>query len=114
MIVPFWADVDTTRGGTVHYRESMDRQQLKKVGTEVSNAYPDQSPITLAWSFVVTWDNVAFFGAGSSCGGISKRNTFQVIKNDLKSRRSKYYSKFVNVFCAGCPRQRRIPFFRNL
>jgi len=81
MIVPFWADVDTRRGGTVYYRESSDSAQLQKASQEVSQAFPTLGRINLGWIFIVTWAEVAFFGAqvpSSSCPGRSLRNTFQV------------------------------------
>lgn len=81
MIVPFWADVDTRKGGTVHYRETTTRSILLKASDEIRRGFPSFNNINLGWSFIITWDNVAFYGAVEEpdCRGTDKRNTFQTI-----------------------------------
>lgn len=79
MIVPFWSDVDTRVGGRVHYRETTDRVFLLKASAEIRMGFPSLSNINLGWAFVVTWDDVGFYGATANCDGLTKRNTFQVI-----------------------------------
>lgn len=79
MIVPFWSDVDTRRGGTVNYRETTDRPFLLKASEEIRRGFPSLNNINLGWAFVVTWDDVAFYGASATCDGLTKRNTFQAI-----------------------------------
>lgn len=77
MVAPFWADVDTTRGGVVWYRESKDAGLLARATTDVRKAVLNQPRFTASWLFIATWDNVAFFGSQ----GIKrqKRNTFQAV-----------------------------------
>jgi hypothetical protein len=80
MIIPFWADVDTTNGGNVYYRETTDSSLLEKAKQEVIRAFPGTSNnLSLEWLFIVTWDNVAFFGSQNNCSGTNFRNSFQTI-----------------------------------
>ncbi|XP_048768432.2 protein mesh-like [Ostrea edulis] len=77
MIAPFWADVDTTRGGTVWYRETTDDDLLNRASEEVRTYFPQFYRFKASWLFVATWDRVSFYGCTlSSC---SKTNTFQVL-----------------------------------
>lgn len=41
MIAPFWADIDTTRGGAVWYRETTNADLLDRATKEVTNNYPN-------------------------------------------------------------------------
>nr|XP_034303984.1 protein mesh isoform X2 [Crassostrea gigas] len=77
MIAPYWADIDTTRGGTVWYRETTDAVLLDRATKEVTNNYPEFFRFKASWVFIATWDRVAFYGcAGVGC---SKTNTFQAV-----------------------------------
>lgn len=68
MIAPFWADIDTTRGGTVWYRETTDAVLLDRATDEVRNNYPNFFRFKASWVFIATWDRVAFYGcAGGGC-----------------------------------------------
>eukprot|EP00105_Crassostrea_gigas_P046261 XP_019930409.1 PREDICTED: protein mesh [Crassostrea gigas] len=77
MIAPFWADIDTTRGGTVWYRETTNDTMLDRATDEVRAYFPDFFRFRASWVFIATWDRVAFFGC--SGGGCSKNNTFQAV-----------------------------------
>ncbi|XP_062583115.1 protein mesh-like [Saccostrea cucullata] len=77
LLTPFWADVDTTKGGHVRYRETTDPNILDKASHEIKAYFPDFSRFHAAWVFIATWDNVAFFGCSSS--GCLKQNTFQAV-----------------------------------
>ncbi|XP_048768421.2 protein mesh-like [Ostrea edulis] len=77
MIAPFWADVDTTRGGTVWYRETTDDDLLNRASEEVRTYFPQFYRFKASWLFVATWDRVSFYGCTSS--SCSKTNRFQVI-----------------------------------
>uniref|UniRef100_K1QM71 Sushi, nidogen and EGF-like domain-containing protein 1 n=1 Tax=Magallana gigas TaxID=29159 RepID=K1QM71_MAGGI len=77
MIAPFWADIDTTRGGAVWYRETTNADLLDRTTKEVTNNYPNFFRFKASWIFIATWDRVAFYGcAGVGC---SKTNTFQAV-----------------------------------
>lgn len=73
MIAPFWADIDTTRGGTVWYRETTNDTMLDRATHEVRAYFPDFFRFRASWVFIATWDRVAFFGC--SGGGCSKVKT---------------------------------------
>jgi len=66
LIAPFWADVDTTNGGNVSYRESTDIVLLQRATGDVRRAFIAQHKFTATWIFIATWERVAFFGARNS------------------------------------------------
>ena len=70
MIAPFWADIDTTRGGTVWYRETTDKQLLDRATDEVRAYFPKFMKFRASWIFIATWDHVAFYGCSED--GCSK------------------------------------------
>lgn len=94
MIVPFWADIDTRKGGFVYYREATDASLLDKAKRDIDLAYPNLPNIRFNWIFVTTWSNVAFYGSSSSCDGLNKRNTFQLalVSDGLYSFAIFYYN----------------------
>jgi len=81
MILPYWADVNTALGGVVYYREADDPELLTKAKTDINLIYPNTN-LELDWLFIITWDDVAFFGSeppSEDCEGSNKRNTYQAI-----------------------------------
>ncbi|XP_054855760.1 sushi, nidogen and EGF-like domain-containing protein 1 [Eublepharis macularius] len=72
-VAPYWADVDTRKGGDVFWRQSQDPSLLRRC-TEDINRYFPRVPFTAVWAFVATWDRVAYYGSTSS-----KVNTFQAV-----------------------------------
>lgn len=87
MIIPFLADVDTRNGGYVYYRETSDVKVLEKAAKDINLGFPHLNDINLDWAFIATWQDVRFFGATASCGGNTKRNTFQtILATDDRSR----------------------------
>ncbi|XP_062587995.1 LOW QUALITY PROTEIN: sushi domain-containing protein 2-like [Saccostrea cucullata] len=77
LITPFWADVDTRKGGNVRYRETTNLEILERASNEIKSNLPAFYRFRAAWVFIATWDNVAFFGCSST--GCLKRNTFQAV-----------------------------------
>jgi len=77
IIAPFWGDVDTNNGGTILYRQSTDLDLLRRATDDVRRAFLRHQRFIATWTFIVTWDRVAFYGASAS--GKSKVNTFQAI-----------------------------------
>ena len=63
LVAPFWADVDTTNGGQVFYRETTDSQLLKRATNDVTATFADHRKFKATWLFVATWYEVAFYGA---------------------------------------------------
>lgn len=78
IIAPFWADVDTEHvGGHVWYRETFDQDLLDNATAEIRSYFLRQRKFTASWMFIVTWENVGYYGASKN--GTSKRNTFQAV-----------------------------------
>ncbi|XP_077984839.1 sushi domain-containing protein 2-like [Glandiceps talaboti] len=79
LVAPYWADVDTTNGGEVYYREitNPDDILLKRASIDIRRIFPRHYSFTASWILIATWDNVAFFGASNT--GKEKRNTFQCV-----------------------------------
>ena len=65
IIAPFWADVDTSRGGTVWYRVSKNPSDLRRANQEVRISFQECVDFESKWVLVSTWDNVAYYGRGS-------------------------------------------------
>ena len=65
LVAPFWADVDTRKGGRVWYKETTDRTLLNRATKDVTDTFVGQYRFRATWLFIATWDNVAFFGAES-------------------------------------------------
>ncbi|VDH94000.1 Hypothetical predicted protein [Mytilus galloprovincialis] len=80
VLAPFWTDIDTRNCGSscnVWYRESTKSTDVVKATSEVRNYFPIMKNFGAKWTYIVTWENVPFYGA--SIVGINKRNTFQCI-----------------------------------
>lgn len=77
LISPFWGDVDTSNGGTVLYRESIDPVLLNRATKDVRRAFLNHQRFSASWIFIATWDRVAFFGADGDFK--NKVNNFQAV-----------------------------------
>jgi hypothetical protein len=66
LIAPFWADVDTTNGGVVYYRETQDLAIRTRASEEIRKYFVRQRRFLAKWVMIVTWLNVARFGSGGS------------------------------------------------
>ena len=62
-MAPFWADVDTRVAGEVFYRETSDRNLLKRATSDVTTIYVRCKSFRAAWLLIATWYEVAFYGA---------------------------------------------------
>ncbi|XP_019614681.1 PREDICTED: sushi domain-containing protein 2-like [Branchiostoma belcheri] len=74
LIAPYWADVDTRKGGYVMYRETTESDILQRATLDITAAFPHLPYFRATWVFIATWHNVAYYGSRSS-----KRNTFQAV-----------------------------------
>lgn len=63
LVAPFWADVHTTRGGNVFYRETTDPNLLQQATNDVIDKFVDQTKFKATWLFIAKWNEVAFYGA---------------------------------------------------
>ncbi|XP_031573725.1 protein mesh-like [Actinia tenebrosa] len=77
LLTAFWADVDTTKGGKVWYRETTDQAILEKATNDIRQTFVKQFNFVATWAFIATWDRVAFFGASGL--NRNRTNTFQAI-----------------------------------
>jgi hypothetical protein len=66
LIAPFWADVDTTNGGIVYYRETQDLAIRTRVSEEIRKYFVRQRRFSAKLVLIVTWLNVAHYGGGST------------------------------------------------
>ena len=67
MIAPYWADVDTRRGGRVWYREaSSDAALLMRARNEIRTSLVSQMNFQPTFLFIATWESVAYFIRGGS------------------------------------------------
>ena len=65
LIAPFWADVDTTKGGNIYYRESQDLSILTRASAEVRKYDVSQRRFSAKWVLIATWLKVAHYGGSS-------------------------------------------------
>ena len=63
LVAPFWADVDTRKGGQVFYQETSDPGLLQRATDDVTATYADQKKFRATWLLIATWYEVAFYGA---------------------------------------------------
>ena len=63
LISPFWGDMDTRKGGTVLYRESIDPVLLDRATKDVRRGFIDHKKSSASWIFMATWDRVVFYEA---------------------------------------------------
>ena len=63
---PYWADVNTERGGRIWYRQTNDVMIISRATRNVIRAFPPYTRFMATWVVIVTWDEVTFFGASGS------------------------------------------------
>jgi hypothetical protein len=66
LIAPFWADVDTSNGGVIYYRETQDIGIRTRASEEIEKYFVRQSRFSAKWVMVVTWLDVAGYGGNSN------------------------------------------------
>ncbi|XP_030847139.1 sushi, nidogen and EGF-like domain-containing protein 1 [Strongylocentrotus purpuratus] len=80
IITPFWADVDTRKGGTLSYREvlrfAQDDGIFLAADDIIRASFVDMKFFLSSWMFIATWDSVAFYGASNQSAA---RNSFQAV-----------------------------------
>ncbi|XP_038073810.1 sushi domain-containing protein 2-like isoform X2 [Patiria miniata] len=81
VVAAFWGDVNIWFGGNVSYRElhrtPSNEELFGQADGIIRQAFIDQSKFSSSWMFIVTWDEVPFFGAGGEALQIT--NTFQAL-----------------------------------
>lgn len=88
LVAPFWADVDTRKGGDVFYRETTDLNLLQQATNDVTATFVDQRKFKATWLLIATWHDVAFYGASGNY--TSKVSRLSYIR---------YVSPFIQVVC---------------
>ena len=74
IIVPFWDDVDITKGGSIYYRQDNTSSIADEVQQDIGDQFPDVD-FYPSLVFVATWDRVAAYS--SSLRDLV--NTFQIV-----------------------------------
>jgi nidogen (entactin) len=74
VIAPFYANADTSKAGTVYYRETQDAYMLVKAEEDLKLCFPQHYHFQPTDLFIATWSDVGYHKAGSD-----KMNTFQAI-----------------------------------
>ncbi|MEE6481958.1 hypothetical protein FKM82_013081 [Ascaphus truei] len=72
-VAPYWGDVNNQIAGSVYYRQSTEPTLLQRITQDIKKYFPNLH-YKATWSFVATWDKVAYFGSRSK-----KTNTFQAV-----------------------------------
>ncbi len=76
LIAPYWADVDTSRTGTVYYRETRDDNVLRRARDDVMTAFSRRFlPIFV---FIATWDRVGHSNGNTDRVGTLKNGVFHI------------------------------------
>ena len=66
LFTPFWGDIDTTNGGNCLYREETeDSEALAMADNVIRSTFVHQQDFSSTWLYIVTWDQVPFFGSTS-------------------------------------------------
>lgn len=73
LIAPFFANADTTRLGTVWFRETNDTTVLKKAEEDLHRAFPDQTSFQPQIAFIATWDGIGYHDTQPIVDLVSKR-----------------------------------------
>ena len=77
LIAPYWADVDTRKGGKIWYRQSTNQRDLDAATAQIRAFHGAKyADFRATWAFIATWDNVPFYHASRSRGR-KRRCTFQ-------------------------------------
>jgi len=58
LICPFWANVDTTAGGAVYYR---DASGSTTIDNEIRRYFRSAASFTSTWVLIATWQNVGYY-----------------------------------------------------
>ncbi|KAM6370751.1 alpha-tectorin [Pluvialis apricaria] len=74
-VAPFWADVHNGIRGEIYYRESTDPELLRRASKDIRKHFKDMSSFSAIWIFIVTWEEVTFYGGSST----TPVNTFQAV-----------------------------------
>ena len=101
LISPFWGDVDTRKGGTVLYRESIDPVLLDRATKDVRRAFLNHQRFSASWIFIATWDRVAFYGAeGNFTNKVTGKDKFFALSQawDMKNRTSDHWCATTDLF----------------
>ena len=101
LISPFWGDVDTRKGGTVLYRESIDPVLLDRATKDVRRAFLNHQRFSASWIFIATWDRVAFYGAeGNFTNKVTGKDKFFALSQawDMKNRASDHWCATTDLF----------------
>lgn len=65
-VAPFWADVHNGIRGEIYYRESTDPELLRRASKDIRKHFKDMSSFSATWVFIVTWEEVTFYGGSST------------------------------------------------
>ena len=61
IIAPFWADVDTTGIGIIHYRQTTDNNLLARATKQIRTAFPNVQVASVEYLLIATWDAVGYY-----------------------------------------------------
>ena len=64
-IAPYWADVDTTGTGQIHYRQTNNPSLITRATNEIQRAFPLSENINVTNLLIVTWDAVGYYGSNT-------------------------------------------------
>ena len=70
-VAPFWADVDTTRNGTIWRRETKNSTVLNRAREDIQTAFETPVGFQPQFAFVATWNRVSFFGSNDDTDQVS-------------------------------------------
>lgn len=65
-VAPFWADVHNGIRGEIYYRESTDPELLRRASKDIRKHFKDMASFSAIWIFIVTWEEVTFYGGSST------------------------------------------------
>lgn len=66
IIASFWSDINLKAGGAAWYQEYLDPAVLTRASSDIACSFPLYRNFKANWTFVATWENVTFFGAGGN------------------------------------------------
>ena len=58
LVCPFWANVDTTAGGTVYFRNASGSTAIDN---EIRRYFSSAASFTSTWVLIATWHSVGYF-----------------------------------------------------
>lgn len=65
-VAPFWADVHNGIRGEIYYRESTNPELLGRASKDIRKYFKDMASFSASWVFIVTWEEVTFYGGSST------------------------------------------------